>query len=530
MIQALVVDDEPMQVQGLFRHVDWELLGYAKPLSALSGDAALRIMREHRVDVLITDVSMPVMTGIELVARCKEADPSVQVLMISGFNEFEFVQEAIHVGAQGYVLKPIKVEEVEAKLSAFRIAIEKRRRIEQETNELQEKVSDSLIAVKERFAHDLIQGAVAGSMMESWSRLLELPSLTGGIRIAVFGYDRFMDGGLDARDRVIRGVGFQQAVSVGLSDIASVIVARISADEVLALHLNPTPETQAMMEKQIAFIQRFMEEQYGTTVTVGISHKFAEWDETSLAYKRAKFMIARARLIEGGQLLYEDRLDKTDYQDYRVREEYIPEIVRMLAESDDATEVLEYARNVFDMLVTRHSFSYIQAFGIGLISELMRRQKQTDTSASEWNVNVMQRLIDSNQASSVRDMVLDYIGRYAAAERTEQVNQQHHLIRKIEAYIEEHLHENVTVKHLAELHLINVSYLSVLFKKETGKTVLEFIQETRMNKAIELLQDPTIRIYEVAERVGFQTAAYFAYLFKKFTGRTPQEYRDYHWK
>jgi two-component system, response regulator YesN len=530
MIQALVVDDEPMHVQGLIRHVGWESLGYAQPLSALSGEAALRIMREHRIDVLISDVSMPVMTGIELVARCKEADPAVQVLMISGYNEFEFVQEAIHVGAQGYVLKPIKVEEIEAKLVAFRIAIEKRRQIEEETNELQEKVSESLDAMKERFAHDLTQGAIDSSMMESWSRLLGLPSLTSGIRIAVFGYDRFMDGGLDARGRVVRGAGFQRAVSVSLSDIASVIVARIGADEVLALHLNPTPETQARVEKQIAFIQRIMEEQYGSTITVGVSRKFADWGEMPLAYKEVKFMMARARLIEDGQLLYEDRLDEMDYQDYRVREEYIPEIVRMLAESIDANKVLEYARNVFDMLETRHPFSYIQAFGLGLISELMRGQKRTDDSASEWNVSVMQRLIDSNQASSVRELVLDYIGRYAAAERTEQVNQQHHLIRRIAAYIEEHLHENVTVKHLAELHHINASYLSVLFKKETGKTVSEFIQETRMNKAIELLQDPTIRIYEVAERVGFQTAAYFAYLFKKFTGRTPQEYRDYHWQ
>lgn len=528
MIQALVVDDEPMHVQGLIRHVRWESLGYAQPLSAYSGEAALRIMREARVDVLITDVSMPVMTGIELVARCKEADPTVQVLMVSGYNEFEFVQEAIHVGAQGYVLKPIKVEEVAAKLTAFRMAIEKRRRIEEEAKELREKVTDSLDVVKERFAYDLIQGGIDGSMMESWGRLLELPSLTGGIRIAVFGYDRFMDGGLDARVRVVRGAGFQRAVGVGLSDIASVIVARIGADEVLAMHLNPTPEANAMTEKQIAFIQRIMEEQYGSTITVGVSRMFAEWSEMPLVYKRVKFMMARARLIEGGQLLYEDRLDEMDYQDYRVREEYIPEIVRMLAESDDANKVLEYARNVFDLLETRHPFSYIQAFGIGLISELMLTQKQTGASASESNVSVMQRLIESDRTSSVRELVLDYLGPYAAAERTEKANRQHHLIRRISAYIEEHLHENVTVKHLAELHHINANYLSVLFKKETGKTVSEFIQATRMNKAIELLQDPTIRIYEVAEQVGFQTAAYFAYLFKKFTGQTPQEYRDYH--
>src|SRR5690606_943268 len=132
MIQALLVDDEPMHLQGLARHVRWESLGYDKPLTALSGDAALAVMRDRQIDVLVTDVSMPGMNGIELVARCKEQNPGIQVLMVSGYNEFEFVQEAIHVGAQGYVLKPVKVEEIEAKLSAFREALEKLRRIRME--------------------------------------------------------------------------------------------------------------------------------------------------------------------------------------------------------------------------------------------------------------------------------------------------------------------------------------------------------------------------------------------------------------
>ena len=124
---------------------------------------------------------------------------------------------------------------------------------------------------------------------------------------------------------------------------------------------------------------------------------------------------------------------------------------------------------------------------------------------------------------------MDEVTRYAEAERKKMSSHQHNLIQRVAYYIEAHIHDNVTVKQLAELHHLNASYLSVLFKKTTGKTVSEFVQETRMNKAMELLRDPHIRVYEVAERVGFQTAAYFTYLFKKTTGYTPQEYRDYHY-
>ena len=529
MIRTLIVDDEPTHIEGLVKHVRWEAIGYAPPLTAQSGEVALELIRDHDIHVLISDVSMPVMTGIELVSRCKELGYRLQVLIISGYNEFEFVQEAIHVGAQAYVLKPIKVEEVEVKLNAFRAAIEKQRDIEAETNELQEKVLGSLDVVKERFVQDLVrEGLPDVDTKESWMKLLELPELKRGISVISFGYDRFMDRGRDARSRIVRGSGFLKAVQVSLADFPGVIAANMGSEEVVAVHLNPTPEEQARMEKGIAFVQQWIWEQYSSSVTVGLSRVCKDWEEVPLAYKRVKFMMAKSRLLEGGQVLYEERLDETEFLEYRVREEYIPEIVRMLEKGDELAKVVEYTSNVLDILIAHHPFTYIQAFGFGLLSELARKRKLQDNVEADLNIPVWQRLIDFTTVSQVKETLMDYVTRYAEAEHKKQHSQQHNLIQRIADYIEAHIHENVTVKQLAELHHLNASYLSVLFKKSTGKTVSEFMQETRMNRAIELLRDPHIRVYEVAEQVGFQTAAYFTYLFKKTTGYTPQEYRDYH--
>ncbi|MHA6482494.1 response regulator transcription factor [Paenibacillus sp. strain BS8-2] len=529
MIQVLIVDDEPTHIAGLVRHVDWETLGYAPPLTAQSGEAALRILQEHHIDVLITDVSMPIMTGIELVSRCKELGYRLQVLIISGYNEFEFVQEAIHVGAQAYVLKPIKIEEVEAKLTAFGAAIKKQKDIETETNELQEKVSGSLDVVKERFVNELIiDGLTDEDTKESWLRLLELPELKRGISLISFGYDRFMDGGRDARSRVVRGGGFLKSVKVSLADYPGIIAASMGPEEVVAVHLNPSPNEQARLEKGIAFVQQWIREQYGSSVTVGISRICKDWNEVPLAYKRMKFMMAKARLIDGGQVLYEERLDESEFLEYRVSVEYIPEIVRMLEKPDETEKAVEYASSVLDMLIAMNPFTYIQAFGFGLLSELARKRKLQEDNAADITIPVWQRLIDCTTVSQVKDAIMDFLTQYAETEQSKQNSHQHNLIQRIADYIESHIHENVTVKQLAELHHLNASYLSVLFKKSTGKTVTEFMQETRMNKAMELLRDPHIRIYEVAEQVGFQTAAYFTYLFKKTTGYTPQEYRDYH--
>ncbi|MDQ0887839.1 two-component system response regulator YesN [Paenibacillus sp. V4I9] len=536
MIQALIVDDEPMHIQGLVRHIDWEKLGYHQPVTAESGEEALAIMADTRVDVLITDVSMPGMTGIELLAKCKSDYPhlqSMQTVMISGYDEFEFVQEAIHLGAKAYVLKPIKTQELEEKLAAFRDSIEKRIRIERETTALKEKVTGSLDVLQERFVNDLIEGRILSvELLESWRRLLELPERNWQTSLFLFGYDRLTPSNAhDAREWVVFSEGLMKIVKVGLSGFTGTYFGKTGVDEAAVIYLNASPLDRAKLEKQLAFIQDVLREQYNTTVTVGISRECLGWEEIPLLYKEVKYMMANGRLAGPGQLLYFDRGEMTEYRDFRLREEYIPEIVKMLEKGDSSNAVV-YFDHAFDMLLTQEpvSFSYVQAFGMGLISELARKIKRTKDSDGESNILIWQKLIICTNATEIRGVVLEYLNQYSVLKQKEQTRQQHNLVHKISRYLEEHLQDNVTVKQLAEQFHLNASYLSVLFKKETGQTLSEFVQEARMAKAKELLGDPNIKVYEVAERVGFQTAAYFTFLFKKMVGTTPQEFRDYHYE
>lgn len=538
MIQALIVDDEPMQIQGLVRHIDWGKLGYAPPLTAESGEEALAVLTSKPVDVLITDVSMPGMSGIELLARLKSDYPrlgSLQTLMISGYDEFEFVQEAIHLGAKAYVLKPIKTDEMEEKLQSFRTAIEKKNQIERETMALKEKVTGSLDVLQDRFVNDLVEGRAQIEEFEgSWSRLLDLPSAEREechIRLFLLSCDRLPDSHLqDARQRILLSDGLMRAVKVGMAEFANMYIGRTGADEVAVIHLNAAPSDRAKTEKQFSFIQDVIRERFEVTVTIGVGRACSVWEEVSLLYKEVKHMVTKARLAGGGLVHYFDHTEATDYREFQLNQEDIPEIVRLLEEGS-GDQAIAHFNHIFDMLLLQNSasFSYVQAFGMGLISELARKFKRSKDSDGDMTVQMWQRLIDCTSSSEVREVVLEYFDRYAKLGRKEQAAQQHHLISRIERYIEDRLRDNVTVKQLAEQFQLNPSYLSVLFKKETGHTISDFVQETRMNKAKELLKDPNIKVYEVAEQVGFQTTAYFSYLFKKVTGFAPQEYRDYHY-
>jgi two-component system response regulator YesN len=531
LLNVMIVDDEPSNIYGLVRYIKWKELGYEPPITVESGEEALAILAETPCDVLISDVSMPGMNGIELVARAKEIHPQLQVMMISGYNEFEFVQDAIQVGAQAYVLKPLKLEEVSGILMAFCNATETMRRIIEQTVELEQKISGNLKLLKERFVSDLISGlALTEDLIASWNVLLPLPDCRQGLQITLFGLDRFMSMGKDAKERIKLGSGFKKSVEIGLSDFETLYLTLTQPNEMVVLHAGITPDDKAKAEKQARFIQMMMNEQYGCTVSVSSSRIGTDWQEVPLLYKEARFMLAKSRLVEGGQIMRHVDMDETGFKSYRLREEYIPHMVSLI-EQGDAAKVSEYLRHVLNRLLAQEpvTFSYAQTLGMSFLSELLRILKTKDMADSESNMVMWRQLLDCTDTEKIIELLVGSVDRYMKEEGKARQNHQHHLIRNIASFIESHIQESWTVRQLAKQYNLNASYLSVLFKKEMGRTISDYVQDTRIELAKRLLQDPGIKIYEVAEMVGIQTSAYFTYVFKKSVGCTPQEFRDYHY-
>ncbi|KRE69730.1 response regulator [Paenibacillus sp. Soil750] len=527
MLKTLIVDDEPSHVQGLIRHIPWMDLGYSTPLTALSGESALPILQSHKIDVLITDVSMPGMNGIELAATAKTIHPDIQILIISGYNEFEFAQEAIDVGAMGYVLKPLKLQEVLRKLSTFRQTLENINQINEQTMRLKTMVSESRELLKDSFIFDLLEDEpVEEDMLVSWCQLLNLPELKEGIQLIVASLDNYAASGNDAKERLMLSSALLQSVTVSLRDMGVVLVSKLRPDEVAVIMVNPTADYKSGIDKQMSFVQEFILNAYKASVTVGISRSGDEWKESWQLFREVKYTIADSRQSGSGLLVHVGSMERKAYEDFRVREALIPSLLT-LAENYESVQLSKAIGRAFnDLDAKAHSFAYIQSFSISLLGELTHKFWHDTEVITFQSKRVLHRLLECNTVSELKDIVLEYIDSVILLAQKERTLQQHHLINCISSYIEDQLPSNVTVKQLADKFHLSAGHLSVLFKKETGQTISDFVKKLRMKKAKELLQDPTIKVYEVADRVGFQTPAYFTYQFKKNEGCTPQEYRD----
>jgi two-component system response regulator YesN len=531
LLQALIVDDEPSHVQGLIRHIPWTSLGFTVPLTAETGESAITLLQDSKIDVLITDVSMPGMNGIELAAEAKSIHPDIQILIISGYNEFEFAQEAIEVGAQGYVLKPLKIGEIERKLTAFRQTLENIKQINEQTFHLKAMVSDSRELLKESFIFDLLEDEpMEDDMLASWCHLLNLPNLSEGIQLIVATLDDYSASGRDAKSRLMLSSALLQSVSVSLQDMGVVLVSALKQGGVAAILVNPTTDKRIFIDKQMSFVQDYMRNTYQASVTIGISREGREWTEAGQLYREIKYTVADARQSGDGLLVRVGRTERKAYEDFRERENLLPGLLT-LAESDEPGRLLEEVGRAYEEMDAKsHSFAYIQSFSISLLGELSRKLWNDMEAVTYLSNRALHRLLECKTVGLLKDIVLEYIDSAFALARKERTLQQHHLINRIASYIEDQLPCSLTVKQLADMFHLSAGHLSVLFKKETGQTISDYVKGLRMKKAKELLQDPTIKIYEVTERVGFQTPAYFTYQFKKNEGCTPQEYRDRYYR
>lgn len=530
MLQALIVDDEPTHVQGLIRHIPWVKFGYTEPLTAQSGEKAMTLLHSRNIDVLITDVSMPGMNGIELSTAAKAIHPDIQILIISGYNEFEFAQEAIEIGVQGYVLKPLNLGEIKRKLSSFRQTLENIKQINEKTSNFQTMISDSLEVLKDSYIYELLENEPMEEwMLNSWCRLLHLPDLTEGIRILVVSLDNYAVPGNDANRRLMLSSALLQSVSVSFQDMGNVLVSKLKPDEVAVILVNPTADGKSQMDKRMRFIQDYMRDTHRESVTIGVSREGSEWKEIQRLFREARHTMAEARLSGSGQLVYVGSDEQKAYEDFQQQETLLPSLLA-LAESDEADRLAEAVGQAFDELNAKAPFAYIQAFSIGLLGDLSRKSCQDIEAIAYLSKRAWHRLLECKTVGCLKDIVLEYIDSAFLLARKERTLRQHHLINRIVAFLEDQLSNNVTVKQLADKFHLSAGHLSVLFKKETGQTISDFVKDLRMKKAKELLRDPSIKIYEVAERVGFQTPDYFTYQFKKNEGCTPQMYRDRYYR
>lgn len=534
MYRVLLVDDEILVRDAIRKRIDWEGLGYELAGDCQNGKEAIEFVKEHPVDVVLTDICMPYVDGMELSHFLHDNYPEILIVIFSGFGEFEYAKKAIQYNVSEYLLKPVTAVELSEVLSNMRKKLESARKEEQKIRRLT-KVSKEYQKNEQMIRSQAISSLVTCSKdMGECIRNLEGMGIfldATDYRVAVLSIDLYSE--LHEQNLEQRQESALMAFVVyNISDeIVSNYDAGIAYQESnnktgILFKTNRPREFFGTVKKICGEIQEKVYETMKLEISIAVGPYVKKADELHFSYDRANEALSYRYLL-GGNLLLDLESDAKFENDISLYIELtqLSEAVR----KNQKREVERILKIIHDKIMESRvnksrACLYMQQV-IRTLSELVEKVHPDPRRIQEERNQLLGKISEKKTFEKAFDVVecyangaCDYLKMENSSSGKRQAMEAVEYIK--ENYADPDLNLNGICAHLG----ISTSHFSSIFKEETGETFMEFLIRIRMEKAKELLEHTSLKNYEIAERVGFADPHYFGISFKKMTGKTPTEY------
>ena len=519
--KVFFVEDEIITREGIRDNVDWPSSGFEFCGEAADGEMALPLLRTAQPDVLITDIKMPFMDGLQLSKIVRERMPSVKIIILSGHDEFEYAQKAINLGVTDYLLKPVTVQKLQTVLRRLSGQLDQERKEQENLKRLQEQIADNRDMLREQLLFKLVVGSISPAEAVEKGQLLGLDLIARRYLVLILK--------LDMRDRAKQydHDEYQQVQQV-LTRLAEknpdIFVLKRDWGDMVLIMKGSTPEyLEEERDLLLEEIKQAVEQTpYHLSIGIGASkeriadirHSFVD-AFVQLQNSGSAGSARASQFLEQRELL---KLDKKAVENY-LRcgakdefEDFFNAYLRPLGESALRSDLIKNYIFVDVILATAK-----------LVDEL---GGQVDKVISE--VNSIEAILSNVQSvEQLREQVYKVIS-IGLAYRDSQPDRQHaHLIRQAKEYIERHYAKpELSLNEVAARANLSPSHFSSVFSQETHQTFKEYLTEVRINKAKELLRMTTLRSADIADQVGYNDPHYFSSVFKRNTGLSPIEFRS----
>jgi len=519
--KVFLVEDEIVTREGIRYNVDWQTNGFEFCGEAADGEMALPLLRASQPDVIITDIKMPFMDGLQLSKIVRENMPWVKIIILSGHDEFEYAQRAINVGVTDYLLKPVTVQKLQTVLQKLTVQLDRERKEQQNLKKLQEQIEENQVMLRERLLFKLIVGAVSPAEAVEKGQMLGLDLIARHYLVVIIK--------LELGDRTEQyNHDEYQGVQRSLMELAErnpdIFVLKKDWGDILLIMKGNTPEY--IGEECALLLEESRRMVAGTPyrLNIGVGASKERIADINQSFIDALMHIQNPvhtsmpgldQSVERRELL---RLDKTAVENY----------LRSGVKDDFNIFFDAYLRPLGDTtlkstLIKNYIFMDVVLSTARLVDEL---EGEIDKVVPELK-SIDMILADIKSVEQLREQAHKII--FAGfAYRDSQLNNQHiQLIRQAKEYIGQHYaNPDLSLHEMATLVNLSASHFSVVFSQETGHTFKEYLTDIRIRKAKELLRMTGLRSADIAYQVGYKDPHYFSSVFKKHTGLSPNEFRS----
>ena len=543
MVKVYLVEDEIIIRQSIKNSIDWEKEGYEFVGDASDGELALPVILKEKPDILITDIRMPFMDGLELSRMVKAELPDIKIVILSGYDDFEYAKQAIKIGVAEYLLKPVSsavllehLSEIAEKVRDEREDLALKKVYYQEMQENEE-------LIKMKFLGELISGKLSlADAMEKGKRFHM--NLSGPFyRIILFKFIQEDHVQAEQSDALAEAY---DAVGNYVDGLKDAFRFQRGVEGWAFLLTSVEEDMEAQTERFIEGLKEVIAPFEALTWFGGIGSEAARLRELRYSFREAdkafagRFVQEPNQIISVEQLNYEQLDNEFDANIFGEINQFDQIITRFLS-SGSREEVESFVGALFTEISEDHFRSLMirQYIIMDIYATVLAfcKKLRKDTGADGEAAGQMESLRENEEilkravltAESVDD-IKDYIGtlldHVIELRNTLSGRRYSDIIRTARKRIEQdYMSEDISLNTVAAEVCMSPSYFSSVFSKEMGKTFIEYLTEVRMEKAKQYLVCSSMKTSEISYEVGYKDPHYFSYIFKKTQGCTPKEYR-----
>lgn len=525
----MIVDDEERARNGIRTLIDWNAHDIEIIAEARDGAEALEWMEKIHVDILLTDIRMPEMDGLALIEQVSQSYPAVKCIIMSGYDEFEYAQKAMSVGASHYLLKPSRRQEILDLVLLLTQEIEKERLQSRSFEQLKAGFRESFPLLKEKTLSRLVL-----SENPPYSRLLanlKMNDITLSERffcVVVIQIDNFhsFQKRVGSEDIELYKYGLKNIAEETLSSLGHCVAFEHNDDLILILNSEDWLNHD-VLSHYAEKIQHNAESFLKFTVSIGIGSIGAEVSHLRTSYQEAtraldaRFYIGNEKIVN-----YMDAIDEeTEHSSYPLALE------KAVIQSVMQGEETAIRDNLLSFLQALHPESSLRDQVLNSIFSLFFALYRL---CIEKNVNV-QEVFGQNLTSithmlarSSMDSIMQALNETAlvVGEQLNSKKNGNKLFDAVLSYIQQNYQKDISRETVAREVFITPGYVSLLFKQQMQTSFLDYLHRIRIDHACRKFMDKGIRIADIAHEVGYQDEKYFFQVFKKYTGMTPNQYRN----
>ena len=526
---VLLVDDEEEVVQVIMKKINWEGLGFSVIGYANNGVKALEMVEEYQPDIVMTDIKMPYMDGMELANRIKAEFPATRILIFTGFDEFEYAKEAVHLEVEEYILKPVNSVELTNVFTQMKIKMDQEISEKRNVEILQRYYMESLPLLQANFYSTLIEGRIREGELLKY--LSDYQITFSGPFFCCLVIHTSSSQAPENMNPLLLSTSVQKQAEEKLGEKWKAKSFTYLGNTVLIAQLQNESDVSELTDESDRFC-RYVRRMIGAVVTVGIGTVCGNILEISKSYSGAREAVSYRGIYGATKAINIKEIAPQEMvQSGSAGEMEMANLFKMIRLGSEQ-EVLDAVNRYWNQIsfpsksLQQHHIAVME-----MVSALYRFSSNNEISMEVFGGDMGKlytKLLDLEPETLhkwLRETSLSFREKLIHARSRSTKS----FVLKAEEYVRNNFYdEEISLDRICEILGVSSSYFSTIFKKETGKSFIGYLTDYRMEQASRLLIETNEKSYIIAKQVGYTDPNYFSYVFKRRYGVSPSKYRTEH--